>query len=113
MQKANEPFISLLYPSEKSREFHADIANLPNISDAVCRELGLSEILPLRISHLHHWFTASEEVIRYRQSTMRDLLAIPALSETLLAVRPVLDDIHELRILESGGGENDYLYSIT
>ena len=34
-------FISLLYPSERSFEYHSDKNNLPRISEQVCEELGL------------------------------------------------------------------------
>lgn len=107
-------FISLLYPSEASKLHHTDKLNRPNISEDVVRELGLSEILSLHGVSLTDLFTMDEAVIRYRQQTLNDCLTIPALCRALARVRPVLDDIRELRVLESERTEADaYLYSIT
>ncbi len=108
-------FVSLLYPTEESMMFHQDRSNLPDISETVCDELGLNEIFELKASSLTDFFTADEEVIKYRQSTMRDLLAIPALLETLSGIHPILDDIRELRRLdnENVSSADSYLYSIT
>ena len=110
-----ERFISLLYPSEESMVYHSDRQNLPDISEDVCDELGLNEIFNLKNSSLTDFFTSDESVINYRQSTMRDLMNIPALRETLLRVHPVLDDILELRHLdlEASSSADSYLYSIT
>ena len=111
---AQKQFISLLYPSEASKLSHADAANRPDISDEVVRELGLEEILRVRGVSLTDLFTADEDVIRYRQQTLGDCLSIPELCRALAAVRPVLDDIRELRVLENEKSEADaYLYSIT
>lgn len=114
--KSNEEvFVSLLYPNAESRDFHADKNNLPNISEDVCDELGLTEIFGLRSSSLSDFFTASEDVIKYRQSTISDMLEIPELEKTLSEVHPILDDIKELRRLDSSGTSSgdSYLYSIT
>ena len=110
-----ERFISLLYPSEESMVYHSDRQNLPDISEDVCDELGLNEIFNLKNSSLTDFFTSDESVISYRQSTMRDIMNIPALRETLLRVHPVLDDILELRHLdlEASSSADSYLYSIT
>ena len=107
-------FISLLYPNEASKIFHADAKNRPNISEDVVRELGLSEIFSLRGVSLTDLFTMDEDVIRYRQQTLDDCLSIPELCRALARVRPVLDDIRELRVLENEQSRSDaYLYSIT
>ena len=110
-----ERFLSLLYPTEKSQIFHSYRGNLPNISDAVCDELGLTELFDLRTSALGDFFTSDPEVIRYRQAAMNDLLSIPELKQTISAVHPLLDDIRELRRLdaESSSSGDSYLYSIT
>ena len=108
-------FISLIYPSEQSREYHSDRRNLPRISDDVCEELGLNEIFNLKSSSLTHFFTSDPEVIRYRQKTVADMMEIPEIRETLAKVHPILDDIRQLRILDNeltSTGES-YLYSIT
>ncbi len=108
-------FISLLYPTEESRAYHGDRANLPNISDDVCFELGLEEIFNLKCGNLSDFFTSDEEVIRYRQQTLADMTEIPEILETLAEVNPILDDINELRRLdiETNSSGESYLYSIT
>ena len=107
-------FISLLYPDEASQIFHQDAANLPDISETVCDELGLTDLFNLKSSSLCDYFTSDERVISYRQQTMADMLAGPSLNETLSKVHPILDDIRELYRLDTdkGGGES-YLYGIT
>ena len=108
-------FISLLYPSEASREYHSDRRNLPAISEEVCDELGLNEIFNLKSSSLTHFFTSDPEVIKYRQETVQDMQRVPEIKETLAKVHPILDDIRQLRILDNdntASGES-YLYSIT
>ena len=111
----NKTFISLLYPSEESQLLHQHRENLPNISESVCEELGLYEIFDIKNSSLTDFFTLDNDVILYRQSAMRDILAIPELLATLSKVHPILDDIKELRRLdnESVSSADSYLYSIT
>ncbi len=110
------PFISLLFPTEESRLAHEDAKNRPFISDEVCDELGLTDLLDLRTSSLSSFFTMSSEVIRYREATIADMVGCPALGETLNDALPMLYDITELRRLDrdlgSSSGES-YLYSIT
>jgi len=108
-------FLSLLYPSSESREYHSDKRNLPGISDKVCDELGLSEIFSLKSSDLSDFFTKDPEVIAYRQEVIKDLLSFPELLDTLSGIHPILDDIRELRRLDSDGvtPADSYLYSIT
>ena len=110
-----EKFISLLYPTEEAMTYHSDRNNLPDISEQVCDELGLGEIFNLKNCSLTDFFTFSEEVIKYRQETISDMLLIPELKELLAKVYPVLDDIRELRHLdaESSSSGDSYLYSIT
>ncbi|MBQ7333520.1 MAG: hypothetical protein IJW38_04140 [Clostridia bacterium] len=110
-----ETFISLLYPNEESQIFHSDRSNLPKISEDVCDELGLNEIFELKNSSLTDYFTEDVEVIKYRQRAIADILANEEIKETLSGIYPILDDIVELRRLDSEGtnpGES-YLYSIT
>ena len=108
-------FISLLYPTDELLAWHSERENLPDISDAVCDELGLTELFALKSSRLSDFFTACPSVINYRQSVIRDMLAIPELSAALSGVHPILDDIRELRRLdnEGVGAADSYLYSIT
>ena len=108
-------FVSLLYPTEESEIFHRNRSNLPAVTDVVCDELGLTEIFGLKTSYLSEYFTSDEEVIAYRQSTVKDLLAIPELLDTLSGIHPILDDIRELRRLDNDNvtSADSYLYSIT
>ena len=108
-------FISLLYPNERSMEYHQDRRNLPEISEEVCDELGLNEIFGLRNSSLTDFFTMDTEVIEYRQQTIRDMMNIPEIKKTLAEVHPILDDIRQLRILDNEDANvgDSYLYSIT
>ena len=107
--------VSLLWPNEVARLAGTDKAHLPNISEKVCEELGLSDLLPLS-GGLTDYFTADPDVILYRQETLADLARLPALSDTLARVVPILCDIRELRHLDRDTGTNagdSYLYSIT
>ena len=108
-------FISLLYPNERSMEYHQDGRNLPEISEAVCDELGLNEIFGLRNSSLTDFFTTDIDVIEYRQQTINDMMNIPEIKKTLAEVHPILDDICQLRILDNDDANtgDSYLYSIT
>ncbi len=110
-----ETFISLLYPTLESREYHSYKDNLPNISDDVCAELGLEEIFALKNGSLSDFFTKSREVIEYRQQTLGDMSRVPEIKETLAKIHPILDDISELRRLdrETNSSGESYLYSIT
>ena len=80
-------YVSLLYPTLESEIFHRNRANLPSVTEEVCDELGLNEIFALKTSSLTDYFTTDESVIRYRQSTVRDLLSIPELLDTLSATK--------------------------
>ena len=108
-------FVSLLYPNETSQIYHQDRNNLPDISEAVCDELGLNEIFGLKSCSLTDFFTSDEEVIAYRQGTISDLLSNSELLDTLSGIHPILDDIRELRRLDSDNvsSADSYLYSIT
>lgn len=110
-----EKFISLLYPTAELQSYHETRANLPNISEQVCDELGLNEIFVLKSSSLTEFFTSDPEVIKYRQSTLEDLRRIPELLDVLSKIHPILDDIRELRRLDDNkvSAAESYLYSIT
>lgn len=110
-----ERFISLLYPSEESRVRHLEKKALPNISEAVCYELGLEEIFNLKNGSLSDFFTSDPEVICYRQEALADMAEHPEVRETLSKVHPILDDIGELRRLDrlNTSTADSYLYSIT
>ena len=110
-----ERFISLLYPNEEAYAYHTDRNNLPDISESVCDELGLTEIFGLKSGSLTDFFTSDMEVISYRQGTLNDLMEIPELKETLAKIHPILDDMMELRRLNSEAQTpaDAYLYGIT
>lgn len=110
-----EKFISLLYPDVETYRYHEIKENLPNISEEVCDELGLNEIYELKSSSLCDFFTMDPAVIKYRQSTLEDLINIPELLTTLSNIQRVLNDIRELRRLDDSkiGPADSYLYSIT
>ena len=111
----NGKFLSLLYPNAASLERHSDRANLPNISEDVCDELGLNEIFDLKTSSLTDFFTQDSEVIKYRQAVVRDMMSVEGLGELLSGIHPILADILELRRLDSEllTTGDSYLYSIT
>lgn len=109
-------FLSLLYPDAASEDAHRTGGARPNISESVCEEIGLSDMLGLKNSSVTEYFTSDERVIRFRQETISDMLSIPELGETLSRVLPVLFDITELRGMDLDSGEHSgdsYLYSIT
>lgn len=110
-----QSFISLLWPDETSRRADTAEARRTNISEKVCEELGLSDLLTLS-GGLTDYFTSDPAVILYRQKTLADLARIPLLSDTLARTVPILCDIRELRHLDRDGGTDTgdaYLYSIT
>ena len=112
----DQPFISLLWQDEASKERHTDPANRPDVRDSVCRALGLTGLLGLRDGSPVAFFTSDPETIAYREATFADLLAIPELGRTLSDVVPLLSDVTELRRLDrdlgaSSGGP--YLCSMT
>jgi len=109
-------FISLLYPSEEARFAHKDEGLRPVISEKVCKELGLFDLLMLKNASLADFFSYDCAVLSYRQAMFEDLLKESAVKETLLAILPILRDIKELRALSeeaSTDQSESYLYSIT
>lgn len=107
--------LSLLFPDEASRAAHANGSALPSISEEVCEELGLCDILSLKNASLADFFTADPAVLRYRQQTLADMLEIPELSEVLGQALPILFDIRELRQIadDRRDGGDAYLFSMT
>ena len=105
---------SLIYPSAEKQNEHLASIDRPDITDEVCEEIGLNEIFDLKNSPLSEFFTADTDVIEYRMETFRDMTENPGLIATLRKLLPILQDIMELRRLESDSGEAyDYLSSIT
>ncbi len=110
-----ERFISLIYPTPAAAAYHENRDNLPDVSDVVLGELGIYEIFEMKSRSLSEFLTCDTDVINYRQETLRDLLAVPELLDTLSGIYPILADIRELRRLddEKVSGAESYLYSIT
>ena len=109
-------FLSLIYPTEESLQKHASLSYLPNITENVCEEIGLSRVFSLKNSNIRSFFTCDEDVIKYRQDAIKDMLDIPELGDTLNRALPILLDITELRRLDSNSSNTSaesYLYSIT
>ncbi len=105
---------SLIYPGEESRKRHDSGETAPDIDLFTLQELGLLEALSLKSQDLSDFFTTDPEVMQYRMATFDDMMKNPELTAMLNRLVPVLNDIMELRRLESDNGDpNDYLSSIT
>lgn len=105
---------SLIYPDERSRADHISGKSVPDIDEYTCKELGLSEILELKSSSLADFFTTDTGVMLYRMGIFSDMMNNSELSETFNKIIPVLNDITDLRRLESDSGDTEnYLSSIT
>ena len=104
---------SLLFPDKESEKRHAQ-GGAASIDDFTLDELGLSEILPLKSASLSEFITKDPDVIRYREAVFADLLANEEITRTFGKLIPVLNDIMELRRLETDSGDTaDYLSGIT
>ena len=110
----NESF-SLLYKSKDIQEKHEKGELVPDVSADVINELGLGEYLELEGSALSEYLSTDPETIRFRQTVFADVIENPRLGDVLLSVFPILNDIIELRRLDSGAGDSteSYLTSIT
>ena len=107
---------SLLYPDAESYRAHLSGVDVPDIDMYTLQELGMLEIFDLKSAPTAEYFTTDPTVIAYRNETFADLLENPVLADTLRRLVPVLQDITELRRLESDSGEGDtasYLSSMT
>lgn len=106
---------SLIYPDGESLNRHLSGAALPDIDMYTLQELGFLEMFDLKSRELCEFFTCDSAVITYRNDTFADMLNNPSLSDTLRNIVPILNDIAELRRLESENGEDtaSYLSSIT
>ncbi len=104
---------SLLFPDKEAWERHA-AGGAAEIDDFTLDELGLAEILPLKSASLSEFITKDPDVIRYREAVFADLLANEEITRTFGKLIPVLNDIMELRRLETDSGDTaDYLAGIT
>ena len=107
---------SLLYPDGKTRNDHLVGVNVPDIDMYTLQELGMLEFFNPKSTPAAEHFTTDPAVITYRNQTFADLLNNPSLVDTLHRLVPVLQDITELRRLESDSGDDDtasYLSSMT
>ena len=107
---------SLLYPDGKTRQDHLAGVNVPDIDMYTLQELGMLEFFNPKSAPAAEHFTTDPAVIAYRNQTFSDMLNNPTLADTLHRLVPVLQDITELRRLETDSGEDDtasYLSSMT
>ena len=105
---------SLLFPDEKTHARFYDGSERADIDMYTLSELGMLEMLDLKSSELSEYFTTSKEVMEYRNEVFADMLRYEQLPATLSKLIAILNDITELRQLESEGSEaDDYLASIT
>ena len=107
---------SLLYPDGKTQNDHLAGVNVPDIDMYTLQELGMLEFFNPKSAPAAEHFTTDPAVIAYRNQTFADLLNNPSLVDTLHRLVPVLQDITELRRLESDSGDDDtasYLSSMT
>ena len=107
---------SLLYPDGKTQNDHLAGINVPDIDMYTLQELGMLEFFNPKSTPAAEHFTTDPAVIAYRNQTFSDLLNNPSLLDTLHRLVPVLQDITELRRLESDSSEDDtasYLSSMT
>ncbi len=107
---------SLLYPDGKTQNDHLAGVNVPDIDMYTLQELGMLEFFNPKSTPAAEHFTTDPAVIAYRNQTFSDLLNNPSLLDTLHRLVPVLQDITELRRLESDSSEDDtasYLSSMT
>lgn len=110
---SGEDFFSFLYPDAALvRDGERDGAHL---SESAADQLELYRLIELKHSDFSSFFSNDVNVLLYRQDTFRDMLNNPELSDILLRMIPVLEDITELRKLGADGGigADSYLYSIT
>ncbi len=106
---------SLLYPDGKTQQEHLAGVNVPDIDMYTLQELGMLEFFNPKSSPAAEHFTTDPAVITYRNQTFADLLNNPTLLDTLHRLVPVLQDITELRRLESDSDDDtaSYLSSMT
>ena len=106
---------SLLYPDDASRAEHDSGKLKADISEDVISSVGLEDYILTRSVSVSEFFSTDTRTIEFRQGVFADVIDIPQLSEALVSVFPILNDIIELRRLDSGKSESteSYLTSIT
>ncbi len=114
-EKLDTSDISLLYPDSDSLRRHTLGEESARLSQITAEQLELSFLMELKTCDFGSFYTCDPEVILYRQDTFEDMLANPELSNVLLKMIPLLNDITELRRMgsDSAASTEAYLYSIT
>jgi len=107
--------ISLLYPDADSLRRHTSGEDIAKLSMVTAEQLELYYLMDLKSCDFGSFYTTDPDVILYRQDTFADMIATPELSNILLKMIPLLNDITELRRMgaESAASTEAYLYSIT
>lgn len=106
--------ISLIYPLDKIMDFENNQLKMLNISEETLHSLELNHVFDLTERKLSEFFSDDKETIEYRQRMFSDLIMNEKLSQLLLELSPVLNDISEIRRLSDENQSVDsYLYSIT
>ena len=96
----------MLYKSKEIQEKHEKKELVPNISADVINDLGLGEYLELEGSALSDYLSTDRDTIAFRQAVFADVIENPKLGDVLLSVFPILNDIIELRRLDSSAGDS-------
>ncbi len=106
---------SLLYPDGKTQQDHLAGVSVPDIDMYTLQELGMLEFFNPKSMPAAEFFTTDPAVIAYRNQTFADMLNNPALADTLHRLVPVLQDITELRRMETDADSDtaSYLSSMT
>lgn len=107
--------LSLLYPDADTLRRHLSGEETATLSPITAEQLELYFLMDLKSCDFGSFYTSDPEVILYRQSTFEDMINNPELSEILLKMIPIINDITELRRMgtESVSSNDSYLYSIT
>ena len=106
---------SLIFPDETTQKNSDRGITKPMITKEVLEQLELTELVELKNSDLTDYFTTDPAVIEYRLQNFEDMMEIPEIEEVLLSIIPILQDVLDLRRLdtETGATTESYLYSIT
>ena len=98
---------SLLYPDAEALRAHLAGEDAPDVDMYTLQELGLLGVFDTKSAPAADFCTMDPRVIAYRNQTFADLMANPALVDTLQKLVPVLQDITELRRLEADNDDGD------
>ena len=106
---------SLLYPDADTQKAHVTGELVPDIDMYTLQALGMLEFFNPKSAPAAEHFTTDPAVIAYRNQTFADMLNNPTLAETLHRLVPVLQDITELRRMETDADSDtaSYLSSMT